>query len=167
MLDSLPSRDDDGNVLCVVEAPRGSRVKLKYEPRLGAMILGRALPLGVHYPFDWGFVPSTRAADGDPIDVLVVHDAPTYPGVVIPCKLTGVVKVAQIERGKKLRNDRLIARSIQSPRSAGPLPRRVRDEIDAFFVTAVELTAKKVRVIGWGGVREAERLLRQSSSRLP
>jgi inorganic pyrophosphatase len=167
-LDQLPPRDDDGNVLCVVEAPRGSRVKTKYEPKLGALVLGKALPLGVHYPFDWGFVSGTRAADGDPIDVLVLHDAPTFPGVVIPSTLVGVVKLEETENRKKVRNDRLIAAAIDAARFDGlrdarKLPKRTRDEIATFFLTVVAFTDKKVRLLGWGGPREAERLLREAT----
>lgn len=163
-LDRLPARDDDGNVLCVIEAPRGSRVKLKFEPRLGAMIVGRPLPLGVHYPFDFGFVPGTCAQDGDPIDVMVLHDAPTFPGVVIPATLIGVVKVEETKRGKKQRNDRLLAIAASAPRFDGlrdarKLPRRARDELATFFLTAVAFTPKAVRVLGFGGAREADRLL--------
>jgi inorganic pyrophosphatase len=166
-LDQLPPRDDDGNVLCVVEAPRGSRVKLKYEPKLGALILGKALPLGVHYPYDWGFVSGTCAADGDPIDVMVLHDAPTFPGVVVPAALIGVVKVEETKRGKKVRNDRLIAAAVGAARFDGlrdarKLSKRTRDEIATFFLTVVAFTDKNVRLLGWGGPREAERLLRES-----
>jgi inorganic pyrophosphatase len=171
-LDQLPPRDDDGNVLCVVEAPRGSRVKLKYDPKLGAVVLGRPLPLGLHYPFDWGFVPSTRAPDGDPIDAMVLHDAPTFPGVAIPCALIGVVRVEQTRNGKRERNDRLIAVAVEAPRFDGlrdarKLPKQTRDEIGQFFLESVKFTDKNAQLLGWSGPREATRLLEaaiQSSS---
>jgi len=59
-LGRLPTWDDDGRLLVVVEAPRGSATKLEYDPALGAFVVKRALPPGTVYPYDWGFVPSTR-----------------------------------------------------------------------------------------------------------
>ena len=66
----------------VVESPRGSAVKLKYSPALGAMSISRPLVLGVTYPCDFGFVPSTEGPDRDPIDAAIWWDVTTYPGVV-------------------------------------------------------------------------------------
>jgi inorganic pyrophosphatase len=136
------------------------------------VLLGRPLPLGLHYPFDWGFVPGTRAADGDPIDAMVLHDAPTYPGVAIPSKLIGVVQVLEKKEGRKRRNDRLIAVAVDAPRfddlrHAGRLPKRTRDEIEHFFLNVPAFTGKEVMILGWAGAREAMRLLNvaiQSSS---
>jgi inorganic pyrophosphatase len=72
----------DGELRMIVETPRGSAVKLKYEPELKAFTISRAMPLGVTYPFDWGFIPDTEGEDGDPLDALAIHDSATYPGVI-------------------------------------------------------------------------------------
>src|SRR5688572_6149692 len=97
----------------VVESPRGSTLKLKYEPQFEAMAVSRPLPLGVTYPFDWGFVPSTRGADGDPLDAMLLWDVPSYPGVVVPCRLVGVLRVEQNRTNhdplERIRNDRVMA----------------------------------------------------------
>jgi inorganic pyrophosphatase len=100
-LQKLPVWDKNGDVHVVVETPRGSAAKLEFDPELQAFTLSKALMLGLSYPYDWGFVPSTRGEDGDPIDVLVLHDAATSPGLVMKCKIIGVLEVVQKEGGKK------------------------------------------------------------------
>ena len=88
----LPTWADSGHVHAVVETPRGSRAKLEFDPKLGAFTLAKPLLAGLTYPYDWGFVPSTKAEDGDPLDVLIIHDAATYPGLVLTCKPIGALE---------------------------------------------------------------------------
>ena len=77
--------------------------------------LAKPLMAGLTYPYDWGFIPSTKAEDGDPLDVLVIHDAKAYPGVVLRCKPVGILEVEQKSEGKKERNDRVFAMPDRSP----------------------------------------------------
>jgi inorganic pyrophosphatase len=64
----------DGSLNVVVESPRGATIKFKYEAAIDRIELSRPLPVGLAYPHDWGFVPSTRASDGDPVDALIAWD---------------------------------------------------------------------------------------------
>jgi hypothetical protein len=73
---------DEHFIHAVIEPPRGSSCKLDFDPKLRVFTLAKPLMAGLTYPYDWGFIPSTQAEDGDPLDVLVIHDAQTYPGVV-------------------------------------------------------------------------------------
>jgi inorganic pyrophosphatase len=106
-LAKLPTWADKRHVYAVVETPRGSRAKLEFDPKLGAFTLSKPLIAGLTYPYDWGFIPSTKAPDGDPLDVLIIHDAATYPGLVLSCVPIGVLEVVQKANGKSERNDRI------------------------------------------------------------
>jgi inorganic pyrophosphatase len=165
----FPAFRQDGSVNVVVETPRGSQAKFKYDPETGAIMLSRPLPAGVLYPYDWGYIPSTRAADGDPIDVMVLWDGTSFPGVVLPSRLIGVLRVEQTgaEPGRRERNDRLFALPIKAPRSAHvqtifDLPERVRLEIEQFFQTVVAFEGKDLRLLGFEGKDEADRVLRSA-----
>lgn len=169
-LHKLPARNKRGEIHVVVESPRGSSVKLKYDPKLGAFTIARPLILGVSYPYDWGFIPSTLAPDGDPLDAMVLHDGVTYPGVVIPCVPLGVVKLSQKKKkgGGRERNDRVLAVPVGAPRlaeirDARDLPERVRKEIGQFFLTAVVLTNKDAELLGWDGPEAAARLITETT----
>jgi inorganic pyrophosphatase len=104
----LPTWADDEHVYAVIETPRGSTCKLDLDPKLGVFTLAKPLMTGLSYPYDWGFIPSTRAEDGDPLDVLVIHDAQTYPGVVLRCRPVGILELEQKSQGEKERNDRVL-----------------------------------------------------------
>ena len=160
-LSALSARDEDGALRVVVESPAGSRVKLKYDPTLGAFTISRPLVLGVVYPFDWGFVPGTRGPDGDPIDVILVSDFSTYPGVVIPAHALAVIRVEQNAKsgGGRQRNDRIVAEPAPARRRSGPLSERVRKELEHFFTATTVFEGKDLALLGWGSADEAEALV--------
>jgi inorganic pyrophosphatase len=167
----LPARDGKGGLRVVVESPRGATVKLKYDEGLGAMSLSRPLPLGLSYPYDWGFVPGTRAPDGDPVDALIYWDVPSYPGVVVPCRAIAVVRLEQDSKTNgRVRNDRILAIPLKHPRGDGlsspdDLPPRVRDEIAQFFLSTIFFEPKNPQVLGWGDAAEADRLVDDSAGK--
>jgi inorganic pyrophosphatase len=99
----------------IIETPKGSRNKFKYDPTTRMFKLSKVLPQGRMFPYDFGFVPSTIGGDGDPIDVLVPMDEPTFPGCLLECRLIGVMEAEQEEKQQnKKRNDRLLAVAVQS-----------------------------------------------------
>ena len=164
-LHTLKTFADEDVFHVVVESPRGSVVKLKYSPDLGAMSISRPLVLGVTYPCDWGFVPSTEGPDGDPIDAAIWWDVTTYPGVVIPCRALAVVRVEQnrADRPGRIRNDRVLAVPVAARREVA-LAARVRQEIEKFFITATVLEGKEPRILGWDDGDAALDLIRSSAT---
>ena len=70
-------------------------MKLEYDTKHEVFAYGHPLMLGLAYPYDWGFFPRTKAQDGDPLDALVLHESATYPGVVMACRLIGVVRLTE------------------------------------------------------------------------
>lgn len=93
-LDPMPLIDGaSGDINMVVETPRGTRHKYKYDTELGAMRLGATLGEGLAFPLDFGFFPSTRGEDGDPLDVLLFLDEGIPSGCVATARLIGVMEV--------------------------------------------------------------------------
>jgi inorganic pyrophosphatase len=90
--DRLSSRGGGRELRVVIETPKGSRNKYAFNPDLGVFELRKVLPAGMVFPYDFGFVPRTRAGDGDPLDVLVLMDEPAFPGCVLGCRLVGVIR---------------------------------------------------------------------------
>jgi len=166
---TLPAFADDHAVNLVVESPRGSTSKLKYDPAHRVMTLSRPLVLGLRYPYDWGFVPSTRGPDGDPLDAFVMWEGSTYPGVVLACRPIGVLYVEQTSSDTRARerNDRLAVLPVHAPRMDGlksvfDFHERVRAELERFFLEAVAFQGKDLKLLGWGGPGDAVSLVRAS-----
>lgn len=89
----------------VIETPKGSRNKFAFNPDEHIFELKKVLPVGMTFPYDFGFVPSTKADDGDPVDVLVLMDEPAFPGCALICRVIGVIQGEQGNKKKKERND--------------------------------------------------------------
>lgn len=128
------------HINAIVETPKGSRNKYAYDEKTDMLKLKKALPAGMVFPFDFGFIPSTIAEDGDPMDILVLTDAPTYPGCLVESKVLGIIKVEQEEDGEKVRNDRVIAvqlgsRMYASANNIDDLPEGLVKEIVNFFAS--------------------------------
>jgi inorganic pyrophosphatase len=168
-IDELGTFDDDGRTRVVIESPRGSRVKLAFDPATGVFVAKRTLPVGLAYPYDWGFVAGTLAADGDPLDALVLADYGTWPGVVVASIPIGVVRVVQREtaRARPVRNDRVIVVPAEDAHHAdvAALPEGLRRALTAFFERVGELAHADVRVTSWAGPAAARRAIRAARER--
>ncbi len=166
-LSRLPAFDPaSGEVTVVIETSRGSRNKLGYDPEIGAFRLKFVLPEGMVFPYDFGFVPSTRAEDGDPLDVLVLLDHPAPAGCVLGTRLIGIIEARQRETGEAqwTRNDRLLgvathARTHRHIRALTDLRPGQCDEIAAFFRQYSQLNGREFEVLGQSGPEAAQAAL--------
>ncbi len=156
-----------GDLRAVIETPRGSRNKFRYDPECDCFELATALPEGMSFPFDYGFVPSTLGDDGDPLDLLVLMDAPVPSGCILRCRLIGVIEARQKEKGKSwTRNDRLIAvarhaRTHEGIKTLDQLRPHTLDDITAFFIDYNKLHDKKFEPLGTHGPRRGAKLVKR------
>src|SRR5579885_378130 len=160
----------DQLVQVVIETPKGSRNKYKFDPKLRSFKLNRVLPDGMNFPYDFGFVPSTTAEDGDPIDVLLLMDASVFPGCVVEARLIGVIEGEQAQDRKTVRNDRLIAVAKDSHTHSdltniSDLNPKLIKELGEFFVNYHRQGSAKFKVLGTKGPKDAARLLEKSLKR--
>lgn len=148
----------------VIDTPKGSQNKFKFDEKLGLFRLSRILPAGMRFPFDFGSVPRTRAEDGDALDVLVLMDAPTFPGCLVTVRLLGVLRAKQTEKRKTIRNDRLIAMAetpVNRPDidSIDELGDDQLEEIEDFFVAYNHAHGREFKPTGRLGPADAEKQL--------
>jgi inorganic pyrophosphatase len=166
-LSAIPLWADGGDVHVIIETPKGCANKLKYEPTFSAFTLAKVLPAGMVFPFDFGFVPGTIGDDGDPLDVLLLIDAPVFPGCVVDARLIGVVEAEQRKQSELWqRNDRLLAVAAMSPthddmRDIGDVDDALLREIEAFFTQYQRVGGNDFRVLGRQGAAVATRLVRK------
>lgn len=157
----------EASVGVIIETPRGSRNKLKYDPAKKLYKLSKVMPEGMVFPYDFGFVPGTKAEDGDPLDILVLTDEPLFPGCFVDCVLIGVIEAEQEEQGETKRNDRLIAVARASllysdVKDLANLNRTVLRQVEAFFVNYQKVRDIKVKILDRRGPDKAQELLRRT-----
>ena len=149
----------------VVEIPQGAQVKYELDKDSGAVVVDRFLFTPMAYPAAYGFIPGTLADDGDPTDVLVLTPVPVVPGCVIRCRPIGVL-LMEDEAGS---DEKLVAVPHEKVHpyfadiaSCDDLPEITRRTIEHFFSRYKDLEPGKwVKVLGWGSMDDAHRLIRE------
>jgi len=123
-------------------------------------MLGGLLPEGMMFPFDFGFIPSTLGEDGDPLDIMVLMDAPAHVGCLIDVRIIGVIKAKQIDNGKTESNDRLLGVAVHSYdhedlKSISDVSHTLLDQVEEFFVSYNKQRGKKFKITGTSGPNKA------------
>jgi inorganic pyrophosphatase len=133
-----------------IEIPRGSRNKYEYDPSLPGFRLDRVLYSSIHYPTDYGFIPGTLGEDGDPLDILVLVEEPTFPGCHVEARPIGGLDMSD-EKGSDFK---VLAVPTGEPRfaqvqSLTAINEHWLREIETFFATYKLLEPKQTEVLGW------------------
>jgi len=169
-LTSLSNHYDSKTRVCraIIETPKGCRNKFDYDPDSGLFMLGGLLPEGMMFPFDFGFIPSTLGQDGDPLDIMVLMDAPAHVGCLIEVRIIGVIAAEQTQDEKTETNDRLLGVAVHSYnhadlKSIGDVSKTLLDQVEAFFVSYNKQRGKKFRITGTGGPKKAIAVLKAGS----
>jgi inorganic pyrophosphatase len=151
----------------VIETPKGSRNKFAFNSEEHIFELKKVLPAGMAFPYDFGFVPSTEADDGDPVDVLVLMDEAAFPGCALTCRAVGVIEGEQVGKKGKVRNDRIVAveqdaHSWADIKTLDDLGKHFLKELEEFFVDYHRLSGKEYRVLDAKGPGRARKLVKAS-----
>lgn len=157
----------DGTLQVIVETPKGSRNKYAYDTEQGIFALRKVLPAGMAFPYDFGFLPQTLAADGDAIDVLLLMDEPAFPGCAVKSRLIGVIEGEQIDGKKRIRNDRLVAIAeanhiYANIKKLKDLPNTFLRELQDFFVNYHRLEGREYKLLGCKGIDAAMTLIKKA-----
>ncbi len=166
-LTQLSNKLDAKKGICrvIIETPKGSRNKFDYDPDAEIFMLGGLLPEGMMFPFDFGFVPSTLGEDGDPLDVMVLMDAPAHVGCLIQVRIIGIIEAEQSEGGETERNDRLLGVAIhsydhQDLNSIDAVSKTLLDQVEAFFISYNKQRGKKFKITNNGGPKKAMKAIK-------
>jgi inorganic pyrophosphatase len=153
-------------VNAVVEVPYGCTNKYEYDKSLQLFRLDRPLYASVHYPGEYGFIPSTLSADGDALDIIILVTDATFPGCLLEARPIGVLQM--IDQG--VPDQKILAVAKASPTHAEVRDHRhlaphILREIEHFFSIYKELEGKDTEVKGWRSIREAHKLIQQGHHR--
>ena len=158
-------KGEDFDLRVVVETPRGSRHKYALDPKIGAFVLKQTLASGLSWPYDYGFIPQTLGEDGDPLDILVLMDEPSFPGCVMEVRLLGAVTV----RKEGVENDRFVSCLRKSEETSlstdgyadlTDLPKKLLREIEHFLKDYATERGEKCEIKGAIGRKDALKRIR-------
>jgi inorganic pyrophosphatase len=160
LYDIDPGPDCPEVVRAIIEIPKNSVNKYEYDGKLGVFRLDRALYSPMHYPGDYGFIPGTLAEDGDPLDVLVLVDEPSFTGCLMEVRPVGILHMVD----EKENDQKVLAVPNRNPRFDSihtidqVFPHTLK-EIEYFFSIYKELQNVKTTIKGWGSPRDVRKMI--------
>jgi inorganic pyrophosphatase len=156
-----------GCVDVVIETPKGSAQKYDYDPDSHFFKLKKILPSGMVFPYDFGFIPHTKGEDGDPLDVIVISEFNSFPGILIKCRIIGGIKAEQSDsksKKKLIRNDRFLAipkcsNIFEDVKNMTDLPKNIMNQLEQFFVDYNKLEGKEFKALKQMDAKEAAKFI--------
>jgi len=150
----------------VIETPKGSKYKYKFEPETNRFRVHKLLPAGLAFPYDFGFIPDTKGDDGDPLDVLIFAEDSYLPGSVVECEIIGAIKAKQTSDEETVRNDRIIvmpALTIKKEKEVAleDLSKQKIQEIENFFVYYNKMEQKEFKPLGLLSAKETWKTIKE------
>jgi inorganic pyrophosphatase len=154
-------------VFAVIETPAGIRHKFAFEPKYGIMRLKMTLAEGLMWPYDYGFIPGTLADDGDPVDVIVLNDAPTFSGCLLDVRVIGGILLKK----NGVKNNRLVACPRRHKGVAlktdefeeiDDIPKETLAGVERFLVEYSEEEGNKITFEGQCSRKEAYKLIERA-----
>jgi len=153
----------------IVETPKGSQFKYKYDLKKEWFTVHKALPVGLIFPYDFGFIPDTEGDDGDPLDVLILSEFSFLQGSMIECRIIGSMKAEQTDGKKTIRNDRIFV--YPDLKGFYPVYNSMADiqdeklkEIENFFIYYNAMQKKTFKPLGILDTRETMKLIKKQRS---
>jgi inorganic pyrophosphatase len=151
----------------VIESPRATQAKYKFDPNDKLFKLKRLLPLGMVFPYDFGFIPGTIGEDGDPLDALVLSEFASFTGAHLTCRIIGALKAVQGKEGKKAtRNDRYFCVPVTSItyspiETIDQLGKEHNGQIQEFFINYNKVDGKVFSCLGIVDPEKAFRMIKK------
>lgn len=158
-----PHQKTDDTLDCVIEIPRGGRLKYELDKATGLLRLDRVLWSAVFYPANYGFIPQTYCDDKDPLDILVLGQEPVQPLSILTARPIGVMQM--IDQDEE--DDKIIAIHEHDPaynhlRDISELPEHTLNELQRFFEDYKILELKKVRIERFKGRVDSLEVIRKA-----
>lgn len=158
----IPTYIDD-ELSCVVEIPRGSNAKYEYNVKYGFFELDRCLVTAMNYPANYGFIPRTIAADGDPVDCIIFTDVPLTSGTVV--RGTPIAALKMFDKG--IEDDKILVVPKFNKRYINY--KQIKEEYlevyKDFFQNYKNLTSRNVEVVGWEDEKYAKNIVESGISK--
>jgi inorganic pyrophosphatase len=150
----------------VIEVPQGSKVKYELKKETGSLMVDRVLYSSVIYPWNYGFIPQTLAEDDDPLDAIILMQAPVAPLALLEVRPIGMLNM--VDEGEN--DENIICVLVDDPHfnsytSVTELPDHIWKEMEQFFDTYKELEVKETSVHGVVGPEEAKKIVQESITR--
>jgi inorganic pyrophosphatase len=152
----------------IIETPKGSKYKYKFDEGQNRFRVKKILPTGLAFPYDFGFIPGTKGDDGDPLDVMIIAEDSFVPGSIVECEIIGAIKARQISEDETVRNDRIMAVPVMTMEkdkevALEDFSKHKITEIENFFIYYNKMEEKEFKPLGILTAEETWKIIQEGS----